>query len=82
MKHTKNIKDKRLQQIISESIKKVVNEGTTFDDTIQKWDIIIERVGCEQMVNDIFNYLNSDQLDKLVEWFNQDYELWDDDQEW
>lgn len=82
MKRTKNIKNRRLQQIISESIKKVVSEGTTYDDTIQKWDKIIEQVGCEQMVNDIFNYLNSDQLDKLVEWFNQDYELWDDDQEW
>lgn len=35
-----------------------------------------EQVGCEQMVEDIFNYLNSDQLDQLLEWFNQDYDLW------
>ena len=68
-------KDK-IQQIIRECIYKTINEGTTFDDTIQKWELLKEQVGCEQMVEDIFNYLNSDQLDQLVEWFNQDYDLW------
>ena len=66
----------RIQQIIRESIYKVINEGTTYDDTIQKWELLKEQVGCEQMVSDIFNYLSSDQLEQLVEWFNQDYDLW------
>lgn len=66
----------KIQQIIRECIYKTINEGTTFDDTIQKWELLKEQVGCEQMVEDIFNYLNSDQLDQLVEWFNQDYDLW------
>jgi hypothetical protein len=68
-------KDK-IQQIIRECIYKAINEGTTFEDTIQKWEMLKEQVGCEQMVEDIFNYLSSDQLDQLVEWFNQDYDLW------
>ena len=68
-------KDK-IQQIIRECIYKTINEGTTFDDTIQKWELLKEQVGCEQMVDCIFDYLNSDQLDQLVEWFNQDYDLW------
>ena len=68
-------KDK-IQQIIRECIYKTINEGTTFEDTIQKWEMLKEQVGCEQMVEDIFNYLSSDQLDQLVEWFNQDYDLW------
>ena len=66
----------RIQQIIRESIYKTINEGTTFEDTIQKWEMLKEQVGCEQMVEDIFSYLNSDQLDQLLEWFNQDYDLW------
>lgn len=66
----------RIQQIIRECIYKTINEGTTFEDTIQKWEMLKEQVGCEQMVEDIFNYLSSDQLDQLVEWFNQDYDLW------
>jgi hypothetical protein len=68
-------KDK-IQQIIRECIYKTINEGTTFDDTTQKWELLKEQVGCEQMVEDIFNYLSSDQLEQLVEWFNEDYDLW------
>ena len=68
-------KDK-IQQIIRECIYKTINEGTTFDDTTQKWELLKEQVGCEQMVNDIFEYLSSNQLEQLVEWFNQDYDLW------
>ena len=66
----------KIQQLIRECIYKTINEGTTFEDTIQKWEMLKEQVGCEQMVEDIFNYLSSDQLDQLVEWFNQDYDLW------
>ena len=66
----------KIQQIIRECIYKTINEGTSFEDTIQKWEMLKEQLGCEQMVDCIFDYLNSDQLDQLVEWFNQDYDLW------
>ena len=66
----------RIKQIIRECIYKTINEGTTSDDTFEKWEILKEQVGCEQMINAIFNYLSSDQLEQLVEWFNQDYDLW------
>ena len=66
----------RLQQIIRESIYKAINEGTTSYDTMEKWDLLQEQVGCEQMISDIFNYLSSDQLDKLIEYFNDEYDLW------
>ena len=66
----------RIKQIVRESLYRAINEGTTSDDTFEKWELLKEQVGCEQMVNDIFNYLSSDQLEQLVEWFNQDYDLW------
>ena len=66
----------RIQQIIRESIYKVINEGTTSNDTFEKWELLKEQVGCEQMISDIFNYLSSDQFDKLIEYFNDDYDLW------
>ena len=66
----------RIKQIVRESLYRAINEGTTYDDTIEKWELLKEQVGCEQMVSDIFNYLSSDQLEQLVEWFNQDYDLW------
>ena len=66
----------RIKQIVRESIYRAINEGTTYDDTIEKWEILKEQVGCEQMINDIFSYLSSDQLEQLVECFNDDYDLW------
>ena len=73
----------RIQQIIRESIYKAINEGTTSDDIFEKWELLKEQVGCEQMVSDIFNYLSSDQLEQLIEWFDQDYDLFNqDDDEW
>ena len=70
------MKQNRIKQIVRESLYRAINEGTTSDDTFEKWELLKEQVGCEQMVNDIFNYLSSDQLEQLVEWFNQDYDLW------
>ena len=69
----------RIKQIVRESLYRAINEGTTSDDTFEKWELLKEQVGCEQMVNDIFNYLSSDQLEQLVEWFNQDYDLFNQD---
>ena len=66
----------RIKQIVRERLYRAINEGTTSDDTFEKWELLKEQVGCEQMVNDIFNYLSSDQLEQLIEWFNQDYDLW------
>ena len=65
-----------IRRMIKESIYRAINEGTTSDDTFEKWEILKEQLGCEQMVSDIFTYLSSDQLEQLVEWFNQDYDLW------
>lgn len=65
-----------IRRMIKESIYKAINEGTTSYDTIQKWDLLQEQIGCEQMVSDIFNYLSSVQLDDLIECFNDDYDLW------
>ena len=73
------MKQNRIKQIVRESLYRAINEGTTSDDTFEKQELLKEQVGCEQMVNDIFNYLSSDQLEQLIEWFNQDYDLFNQD---
>ena len=70
-----------IDKVVAESIRRVLNEGTTSNLAYERWEQLKEYPGCEQMVDDIFNYLSSDQIDKLIEWFNEDYELWDDDAE-
>lgn len=33
------------------------------------------------MIDDIWNYLSSDQLEQLIEYFNQDYDLFPEEDE-
>ena len=71
----------KLQRIISECVKKTLKEGMTSDDpNFDKWEQIRDTLGTEKMLDDIYNYLDSSELAKLVEYFNQDYDLFDDDE--
>ena len=76
------LSEARLHQIIKENIKKVLKEGMTSDNpAFDKWEQIKETLGAETMVDNIFQYLDSSTLEQLVEWFNQDYNLFDDYEE-
>lgn len=76
------LSEARLHQIIKENIKKVLKEGMTSDNpAFDKWEQIKETLGAETMVDNIFQYLDSSTLEQLVEWFNQDYDLFDDYEE-
>lgn len=76
------LSEARLHQIIKENIKKALKEGMTSDNTaFDKWEQIKETLGAETMVDNIFQYLDSSTLEQLVEWFNQDYDLFDDYEE-
>lgn len=73
------LSEARLHQIIKENIKKALKEGMTSDNTaFDKWERIKETLGAETMVDNIFQYLDSSTLEQLVEWFSQDYDLFDD----
>ena len=37
----------KIKQIIRECIYNTINEGTTSDDTFEKWELLKEQVGCE-----------------------------------
>lgn len=76
------LSEQKLHQIIQENIKKALKEGMTSDNpAFDKWEQIKDTLGAETMVDAIFNYLNSSTLEQLVEWFNQEYDLFDDYEE-
>lgn len=69
----------KLNQIIRESIKKTLKEGfATGDESYDKFEQIKEILGADEMINDIYNYLDDTTLKKLIEYFNQDYDLFND----
>lgn len=73
------LSEARLHQIIKENIRKALNEGMTSDNpAYNKWEQIKEILGADTMVDSIFQYLDSSTLEQLVEWFGQEYDLFDD----
>lgn len=77
------LSEARLHQIIRKNIKNALTEGMTSDNpAYDKWETIKNAIGSEQMLEDIFNYLDSSMLEQLVEWFDQDYELFDNEEDY
>ena len=81
MRRQRRISESVINRAINNSMRRMVNEGTTDSDVIDKWQEVKDIIGESQMVNDIFNYLSSDQIEKILGWFNEDYQLFDDDEE-
>ena len=81
MRRQRRISESVINRAINNSMRRMVNEGTTDSDVIDKWQDVKESLGASQMVDDIFNYLSSDQIEEMLGWFNEDYQLFDDDEE-
>ena len=79
MKRTIRLTEGDLHRIIKNQVKRVLNEGSPSQDVYNKWEDIKEYIGADRMIDDIWNYLDSNQLEKLVDWFNQDYDLFDNE---
>ena len=81
MRRQRRISESVINRAINNSMRRMVNEGTTDSDVIDKWQEVKDSLGASQMVGDIFNYLSSDQIEEMLGWFNEDYQLFDDDEE-
>ena len=81
MRRQRRISESVINRAINNSMRRMVNEGTTDSDVIDKWQEVKDSIGASQMVNDIFKYLSSDQIEEILGYFNEDYDLFDDDEE-
>lgn len=81
MRRQRRISESVINRAINNSMRRMVNEGTTDSDVIDKWQEVKDSLGASKMVDDIFNYLSSDQIEEMLGWFNEDYQLFDDDEE-
>lgn len=75
---------KAIEHMINESIQRKlksmgkINEGTTFSDSIEKWDYLKETVGAETMLDAIYAWSSSDQIDQWLEWFEEEGYFYED----
>lgn len=81
MKQTVKLTESELRHLISESVRKALNEGTTDERDIENWDRAKEMLGADTMLDAFMSYMNCDQIHQLLEWLNDDYELGFDNEE-
>lgn len=62
------------------SVNKAINEGTTNDLVIDRWENIKAHVGAETLVNEIFQYLPEDQIVEMTDWFYKVFDIDDESQ--
>ena len=67
------INEKGLKSIIAESLKKVLNEGMLSDNpAFEKWEYLEDMVGAEKMLDCIFRWSSAEQIEKWIEWFEEE----------
>ena len=68
------VNESQLKEMIKESIKRHLNEGTTDNEIADKWNQVQEAIGAQQMLDCIFQWSSSDQIEQWLQWF--------EDEEW
>lgn len=75
MKRIIRLTESELHDMISQSVKKVIKEGTTDQSVYNKWDEMIEQMGADAVLSELYNYLNSDQIEDFIEWMERNYDI-------
>ena len=69
------ITENKLKQIISESVKRILKEGSSFKEDYDNWERVKEHLGCEGMLSELYNYLSGDQIREFIEGVDREYDL-------
>ena len=69
------ITESKLKQIISDSVKRILKEGSSFKEDYDNWERVKEHLGCEGMLSELYNYLSCDQISNFINAVDREYEL-------
>lgn len=69
------ITENKLKQIISESVKRILKEDSSFREDYVNWEKVKECLGCEGMLSELYNYLSCDQISEFINSIDREYEL-------
>lgn len=67
MKKTIRLSRKELTNYITESVRRIIKEGTNDPELYNEWERLRETMGDAQMLDELFEYLNADQIQDFVE---------------
>lgn len=65
------------------TLKSIIKESvySALDDTYDKWEEALDRLGCDTMLDAIKNYLSTDEMRDILDDLNRDYDLFDDEED-
>ena len=75
MKKIFRITESELKNLVKESVKRVIKEGTTDQQLYSTWDNIAAAIGPENMLMAIYNYMPSDEIAEMVRLLKRDYDV-------
>ena len=75
MKKTIKITESDLHRIVSESLRRTINEGHWNSDYYDKFEEIREMVGDDTMIQELYNSMSSDQIENFIERMYRYHEL-------
>lgn len=82
----RRINESMLKSIVRNSVKHVLNEGSTNQNLYNQWLDIQESIGAEQFLDCIWNWLSDTDLEAIVSYAIQDGYIPDpdenDDEDW
>ena len=67
MKKTIKLSRKELTDYITESVRKIIKEGTNDPELYDEWEKLHITIGDAQMLNELFQYLDADTIRDFVE---------------
>lgn len=67
MKKTIKLSRKELTDYITESVRKIIKEGTNDPELYDEWEKLRITIGDAQMLNELFQYLDADTIRDFVE---------------
>ena len=75
MKNRIRLTESKLKDIVRESVKRVINEGSINQNTLNMWYDVREKLGDETFINELWNWMSSDDIEGVIEHIDRNYEL-------
>ena len=75
MKKVIRITESKLNKMIGESVKKILKEGSPDEQVGAEWDELIDELGSNAMLDELFAYLNEDTIKDFIETAKKNHDL-------
>lgn len=71
----------KLKQFITETVRKVLNEGHYSNEILQKWEDTREALGDDTFIMELWNEMDSTSIEEFLDRLNRQHDLGFDEEE-